>query len=184
MLPSFIETHSGLAFYPLSPDVAAINIGDIAHALSNQCRFAGHTSEHYSVAQHCVQVSWLLEDWGCSRDVVLWGLMHDASEAYLVDLPTPLKNHVSFEPYRIAERHLMDTICQRFGMANEMPSEVKRADAAMLATEAKRLMPFRPEHWGALTEDSLPWPLTPWVPTEAKRNFLLRFEQFYRRVEE
>src|ERR1019366_9954250 len=80
-----IRTYSGVRFKPLDPD-PAVGISDIAHALANQCRFGGHSSAFYSVAQHSVRVSEI-----CAAEDALWGLLHDASEAYLVDVPAPLK---------------------------------------------------------------------------------------------
>jgi 5'-deoxynucleotidase YfbR-like HD superfamily hydrolase len=173
---SFIETYLGEAFEPLNPDSDRIFISDIAHALSQQCRFSGHTKEFYSVAEHCVRVSWLLQDWEEPRTVQLWGLMHDASEAYLVDVPMPLKRHPSFEAYRAAEEAVMWSICARFDLPVEEPSAVKLADQAMLATEARDLMPFVPEHWAEIKGMADPdIQITPWQPREAKRKFLNRF---------
>lgn len=174
----YIETFTGRRFSPLSPDPSAIVIVDIAHALSHQCRFSGHTRYHYSVAQHSVLVSRLLEEQGQSREVQLWGLLHDASEAYLVDLPTPLKNSYHLGPaYRDAERHLMVAICARFGLDPVEPQAVRRADACALATEVRDLMPGRPEHWSTrnLTEAPHPTHLEERSPGEAKRQFLLHF---------
>ena len=82
----WIQTMSGVIFYPLDPRPEEIRIEDIAHALSHQCRFAGHCREFYSVAEHSVRVSRELP-----QEFMLWGLLHDASEAYLVDLPRPIK---------------------------------------------------------------------------------------------
>ena len=63
-----ITTYSGNLFWPLLPNPADVRIEDIAHALSNQCRFAGHSHTFYSVAEHCVRVSQL-----CRREDALWG---------------------------------------------------------------------------------------------------------------
>src|ERR1035441_7448066 len=76
-LDGFIGTFSGLRFWPLDPDPDKILIEDIAHALAHQCRFGGHASKFYSVAEHSVHVSKL-----CAPKDALWGLLHDASEAY------------------------------------------------------------------------------------------------------
>lgn len=166
----------GEAFEPLHPNPDQIWIEDIAHSLSLQCRFNGHPKEFYSVAEHCVRVSWLLEDWEEPGDVQLWGLLHDASEAYLTDIPAPLKRHPMFEGYRAAEEAVMWTVCNRFGLPWEEPDAVKLADQAMLATEARDLMPYVPEHWQALqgmAEASIQ--IVPWEPREAKRKFIKRF---------
>jgi hypothetical protein len=171
----FIETASGKRFAPLTPAVADICPGDIAHALSNQCRFSGHVRTFYSVAEHSVRVSELLEAWGCGRVIQLWGLLHDASEAYLVDLPSPLKNDPAFGAYRDAERTLMEAVCERFDLPVDEPAAVRRADLVLLATEARDLMPFTPEYWSKLTEEPLATKVVPWDSVTAERNFLRRF---------
>ena len=151
-----------------------------AHALSQQCRFSGHTIVPYSVAEHSVRVSELLDREGASRIVQLWGLLHDASEAYLVDIPSPLKHTPAFDGYRIAEAWLMVAVCKRFGLPFHEPEEVRKADAVLLATEARDLMAYRPEHWAGLTERPLPGIIKPWQPESAKREFLARYEELNR----
>ncbi len=175
---TFIETFSGLPFLPLSPIPDDIRIQDIAHALSQQCRFAGHTRVFYSVAEHCVRVSQLLDFWGERRSVILQGLLHDASEAYLVDIPTPLKQSAEFAGYRTSEAHLQALIYDSFGLGVNEHLIVRKADAVLLSTEARDLMPFRPAHWGALTQPPLEARIVPWSSVEAERSFLLRFESF------
>lgn len=171
----FIETRSGRRFHPLNPQIADIHIEDIAHALSQQCRFSGHTRVHYSVAEHCVRVKELLERWRLPIEVQRWGLLHDASEAYLVDLPSPLKSDPRFAFYGQAEVDLMRAICERFDLSHEMPIEVKDADEVLLATEARDLMAYRPEHWAKLTKAPLKEPIRPWGQEAAKHLFLATF---------
>ncbi len=176
----YIETFTGRSFRPLSPGDAPIVIEDIAHALSNQCRFSGHTRVHYSVAEHSVRVSKLLADWGAPKEEQLWGLLHDASEAYLVDIPAPLKSTPAFAAYCVAEAALQQAICLRFGLPVEQPKSVALADRVLLATEARDLMPFVPEHWEALRSfPTLQDPIEPWRPMAVKRSFLLMFEDLY-----
>lgn len=172
----FIELRSGGRFHPLEPVIADISIDDIAHALSHQCRFSGHTREHYSVAEHCVRVSELLEEWGYGETVQLWGLLHDASEAYLVDLPQPLKADPRLGvPYREAEDRVMRAVCFRFGLPLQEPMAVRQADQVLLATEARDLMPYRPEHWAKLTQEPLEKEIVPWAHDVAKRNFIAAY---------
>lgn len=161
---------------PLEPVTADICIDDIAHALSHQCRFSGHTRAHYSVAEHSVRVSELLESWGEPQEVQFWGLLHDASEAYLVDLPQPLKADPRIGvPYKAAEDRLMVAVCERFGLPVKEPPQVRLADGILLATEARDLMPYRPEHWSKLCLKPLTEKIEPWSPLTARRNFLRRY---------
>lgn len=86
---SWIQTFSGRQFFPLEPRVEDVCIEDIAHGLSNLCRYAGHCECFYSVAQHCLLVSRVVP-----REHALRGLLHDASEAYLIDVPRPIKHSI------------------------------------------------------------------------------------------
>ncbi len=172
MAGSFIETFTGQAFYPLAPKVEDIRLGDIAHALSQQCRFAGHTREFYSVAEHCVRVCRYLKEAGAPKNVQLWGLLHDASEAYLVDIPSPLKRSKVFKTYRESERKVMARICERYDLPLKQPEAVTYADQVLLATEARDLMPFVRTHWRALKAKPLEDRIVPWSPLEAETRFL------------
>jgi 5'-deoxynucleotidase YfbR-like HD superfamily hydrolase len=183
----YIETFTGRRFQPLAPVVADICIEDIAHALSNQCRFSGHVRHFYSVGEHSVRVSRLIETSLRSMAVpaelvrrrALWGLLHDASEAYLVDLPTPLKSHELIGAgYRAAEKALMAAICDRFGLPTLEPECVHLADEMLLATEVRDLMFARPEHWAAYAHvETLPERIVPWAPKTVEAEFLRRFEE-------
>lgn len=171
----WLQTYSGLAFFPLAPHPDQVAIEDIAHALSLQCRFGGHTQVFYSVAQHSVLVS---------RSVppadALWGLLHDAAEAYLVDLPRPLKHHsvLGYE-YRKIEARVMRAISERFGLPADEPSSVKIAERRLLATERRDLlgpMRFQPGIWGD-GDGSIPYDETicPMLDWQAELEFMLRF---------
>lgn len=141
----WIQTFCGHKFYPLEPEHKLIQIEDIAHALSMQCRFSGHTKQFYSVAQH----SCLLADIYFSDNPALarYALLHDASEAYLSDVPRPLKILPDFWFYRNAERKLQALIYECFGLNPDEPIEVKQADAEILYEEAKELMSPIHEDW-------------------------------------
>lgn len=90
----FIGTYTGKKVNPFYPDEDSINLDDIAHALSMQCRFNGHISEFYSVAEHSIKVSEVIEDLGGSPQLQMHGLLHDASEAYICDVPKPFKDYL------------------------------------------------------------------------------------------
>jgi 5'-deoxynucleotidase YfbR-like HD superfamily hydrolase len=123
-------------FDPLNPDPDLINIEDIAHALSMQCRFSGHTTFHYSVGSHSLVVCRL-----CPAEHQLWGLLHDASEAYLVDLPSPVKKCSEFKVFRRYEQRLHEAIHYRFKVQSQIDEPaVKHADAVALAAEKRQTM--------------------------------------------
>lgn len=179
MASSDIQVANGNVINPLDPDPEQINIFDIAHALSNQCRFSGHTRRFYSVAQHCVLVSRTVPE----KDK-LWGLLHDASEAYLVDIPSPLKNDLFGEQYREVEGRLMGAICEKFGLDPEMPPSVKVADNSLLGTEVRDLLDevkdeeARKTLWDPwLFAPTLPNRIVPLFPIDAETQYLTAFNE-------
>ena len=115
------------------PTPEMICIEDIAHALSHQCRFGGHLPEFYSVAEH---------SWYCSQLVKprhkLAALLHDASEAYLLDIPRPIKNHLT--NYKEIEHKLMLLIAEKFGFEYPLHNDIKMADETALTNEWYVLM--------------------------------------------
>jgi len=136
----YINTYSGKKFYPLEPEKSEFLIEDIAHALSNMCRFAGHCNQFYSVAQHSVLVSNYV-----STENALWGLLHDATEAYLSDIPRPIKRLAEFSQYRKIENETMKAIAKNFNIGEIEPEEVKTMDSLILRNEAKCFNILTPE---------------------------------------
>jgi hypothetical protein len=171
----YLQTVSGRWVNPFEPDLEQIDIGDIARALSNQCRFGGHCREFYSVAQHSVLVSELVEQRGGDVEDVFAGLMHDASEAYLGDMPHPIKHRSPLgAAFREAEKHLERAIHQRFAIKTDVP-ELKPADRALLATE-RRAFSAATWHWPELDgAEPLDLALRAWPPEEAERAFMRRY---------
>jgi len=169
----WIQTFTGKRFYPLDPRAEDIDINDIIHALSNQTRFAGHCTTFYSVAQHCVLVSAM-----CLPENALWGLLHDASEAYLVDIPSPLKKAKEFEAYRNAEAKLMLVICEVFGLPPLEPDEVKVVDKRILATEARDLTMSHGRGW-SMSYEPYDFHIVPWSPEEARIKYMSRLHELY-----
>ena len=164
-----ILTASGELFDPFRPDPARILLVDIAHALSNLCRFTGHVGRFYSVAQHSVLVSRL-----CPDDHAMAGLLHDASEAYMADIAEPLKRHPAFRPYLEAERELMAAILGRFGLAPTLPAAVDEADRLALALEFRDLMALPMIPIDPAVSDAIPR-IEPMPPERAKEAFIGRF---------
>ena len=132
----------------------------------------------YSVAEHSVRVSQF-----CRLEDALWGLLHDASEAFLSDIPAPLKELPEFEAYRAAERTLQKTIAVRFGLAPEQPASVTEADGAMLRIEMRDLLkPVNTAQPRTTSENDRLAIITPWQPRIAKARFLSRFRELCRKV--
>lgn len=175
---SYILTFTGRIFYPMDPNPADVDIVDIAHALSNTCRFTGHAREFMSVAQHSVIVSDQLRS---DATLALVGLLHDAPEAYLADVSTPIKH--ALHNYEGIEMGLWRVIAERFNLPDHWLSAVKTADLRSLATERRDLMPYHPGEWDTLRGvEPLEQRIVPLEPKAAKRLFLETFRELsYRR---
>lgn len=137
----WMQTHSGLRFYPLDPRSEDLRIEDIAHALSMLCRFNGHVERFYSVAEHSVIVATAVAQVSRDSRMILTALLHDASEAYLSDVPRPLKRMPEMEPYRRMERLLEEAIAERFNLFYPLPDSIKYFDHVALMTERRDLVP-------------------------------------------
>lgn len=170
-----IETVSGKRVDLTKPNYADIDINDIAHSLSLQCRFSGHSRRFYSVAEHSWHIARMLGDFPV--EVQLAGLLHDASEAYLTDLPSPVK--ALMPEYREFEDNLMEYIGKRFGFEYPLHPAVKHADRVMLATEAHYLMPSegKGSHWGELPRVDHGFRPIGMEPRVAKGNFIEKYHE-------
>lgn len=163
----WIQTFTGKQFWPLNPRHQDIDIRDIAHALSMKCRYSGHTKFFYSVAEHSVLVSHFVPP-----DLALWGLLHDASEAYLPDVPRPIKRHLV--GFKEMEDRIMREVCVLLGMEWPEPPEVKRIDTAILADEMRQVMGPPPVDW-ELPESELGAIISGDAPATIEGIFLRRF---------
>lgn len=172
MIPS-IQARSGRYINFVAPDPNVFCIHDIAHALSHTCRFGGHTRDFYSVAQHSVLVSYLVPE-----NDQFAALMHDAAEAYVGDVPTPLKQLLP--EYKAIEKRIEACLFERFGLYDGMPVSVKKADLIMLATEQRDLMQAKNDdaEWGLIADIQVaPFRIKPQSPGQARKSFLDRFNQ-------
>lgn len=186
-LTDWVQTATGLKFHPSTAKGSDFRIDDIAHSLSQQCRFTGHTRKFLSIAEHSVRVCGLVmdrcpytQDWNplynglTGRRIAFAALMHDASEAYLTDLARPIKASPALRNYCRMEDDLMHRIADHFDFAWPMPTIVKDADNTLLATEARDLMSPVTENWH-LKYPMLHDRIRPWSPRKAKRKFLNLF---------
>jgi len=164
---NYIETFTGKKFWPLNPIIEDIDIIDIGHALSNKCRYTGHTKKFYSVAQHSVLVSqhvphhWALE-----------ALLHDACEAYLPDLAYPLRG--SFGGFAEAEEKVHEAIAERFNLIFPWPREVKLIDRQITRDEAWTLMYSQGREWPGSTS-RIGIHIDSWHPEDAEFRFRERY---------
>ena len=156
-----IRTNSGIYMNVFEPKASMVNINDIAHALSFMPRFGGHLNRFYSVAQHsllCVNLATTLEE----KKTML---MHDASEAYLLDMPSPIK--AKMEEYKQHEDKLMAKIFEVFGLEFPLNHAVKKVDREMLELEWDNLVVQDNPHFKC------------WSPNKAKREFLKTFNKLF-----
>ena len=167
----WVVTNSGQKLFLTNPDPESILIEDIAHGLSQTCRWGGQCKTFYSVAQHCYMISSIVP-----RSDALWGLLHDAAEAYMTDLPRPLK--MILPGYQLIESGILKAIAEKYGLPESIPSTVKKADNVMLATEARLLMNHCPEDM-YLSEDALDIEIVPIDHESSKRFFLERFMELW-----
>ena len=172
ILEPFIETFTGKEFHFLDPTHEQIDIRDIAHSLAYTCRYTGHSRKFYSVAEHSILVSYLATD-------PLAGLLHDASEAYITDIASPIKPHLS--NYKELEDMIMGRIASKFGFDYPLDPDIKDCDSTQLKTEAKHLLRSGGYPWAHLYPTRRPHGITPncWSPEEAEAKFLERFKEVY-----
>jgi uncharacterized protein len=166
----WIGTATGIAFNVIDPKIEDIHLHDIAAALSKLCRYGGHCRRSYSVAEHCVHVAHHAPPY-----LALAALMHDASEAYLTDIPRPIKK--AMPEYRAIEDRLMTAIGQRFGFAWPMPQEIVDLDNRILHDETAQNMSQPPVPWG-IPGEPLGVTLNYWTPKVAASWFLSEFYRY------
>jgi len=172
----WIQTFTGKVFSLENPHPSMVCIEDIAHALSRICRYTGHVNrEHYSVAQHCVEMSYVVEP-----EFALWALLHDATEAYISDLAAPIKRMQEMDAYCQLEWEVERIVCESLGIHPDGPMReaVKIADLRMLITEAQQLLTWPPPQDWEIDAEPYDIVLDEWSPEWAKASYLDRYVEF------
>lgn len=167
-------TYSGRKYWPVDPWAADVSIVDIAHALSMQCRYGGHAGAFYSVAEHSVLVSqWV------PQEHALVALMHDATEAYVSDVPRPLKPHLA--SYEEIERRNWRVIATAFDLPREIPACVHDVDLRLCKAEMTDLFGYAKakEAVDSIPGDRLDAIVRKLPPMDAKKLFLDRFNKLW-----
>lgn len=157
-----IRTHSGIYVNVFEPKPEMFCIEDIAHALAHQPRFGGHLPQFYSVAQHSVMCLFSAKQGGLDKLAQFDCLMHDCSEAYLMDLPKPIKEKIP--QYKEIEDNLMKVLADVFHFNYPLRQTVKSVDAMMLQVEWENLM-LADNHQNSC-----------WAPSLAKAQFLHNYK--------
>lgn len=167
-MSAWIQTWSGRRVYPLAMTPADLHIGDIAHSLSHLCRFNGACEPFYSVAEHCMFVAKHV-----SPANALWGLLHDAAEAYICDLPSPIK--AMFPDYALVEENILHCVAEKWCLSWPMPDEVHEIDLRAQTTEVRDLTTNVDEPWSIDAEPLLPGITAGRAMPEVKRLYLQSF---------
>lgn len=165
-----ILLESGKFYSYLNPEQNKWDIEDIALSLSNLCRYSGQVGKFYSIAQHCYLVSYAVD-----QKYALDGLLHDGVEAFMVDIPTPLK--VLLPDYKALEAKHEAEMFRRFGLEYPMNPAVHKADRELLCAEVRDMKTPHP-HWDFANADVSHVPhIDPWTPYMARKMFLKRYYQ-------
>ena len=183
----WIQTWSGGKFDLIDPTPEMIDIMDIAKSLSKQCRFNGHTTEFYSVAQHSVELlKYYLDENEEEYDIIRNGdpdvygflqkamtiLLHDASEAYIGDMTSPLK--ILMPDFKKIEYNIDMVIADKFDTIFPHPPWLKTLDIRVLLDERASVMTHTLEDW-KLDVEPLGIHITPWPVGKAYSGFINYF---------
>ncbi len=166
---SYITTYTGKHFDPTAPDESLFDVRDVAHALSLTCRGNGHVKTFFSVGQHCVNCAREAVQRGFSGRVVLACLLHDASEAYMSDVPRPFKH--ALPSYVEAEERLLEMIYEHFlgeVLTEDEQKLVKQIDDDMLYYDLKVLLGETPAGEAPQLRITLDYTVRPFEQVEAE----------------
>lgn len=156
-----LNTYSGKLLDFANPKPESIDIIDIAHSLANQCRFSGHIQSFYSVAEHSCKVAEMVP-----QKYKLAALLHDAAEAYITDIPRPLKYFLAGKIVKL-ENKILKLIAEKYGFDFPIHKKVWQADDKMLEYE-----------WQYMVKTKALNKIAYMTPDEAKMQFLIDFHKY------
>lgn len=175
----WLGTNSGKVIDLLNPDPEQIDLADICEALPKICRFNGQINIHYSVAEHSMYVASLVPD-----KLKYQAILHDAAEAYICDIPTPLKRYLG-KIYTDLEEKLNLAIGQKLGVdIVNLHSQVKQADAIVTISERDKMV-FVPQYWGEEYEMNLRFPFfepAGYITPEDFRGYIEQYKELAERT--
>ena len=191
-MSKWIQTYTGQRFWPLEPKLTSIRFKDIKMALSHLCRFNGHCREYYSIAQHSVLLArYMMEaDKEWTDLACLHGLLHDAHEAYISDIPGPIRDNMyiahesKVRPYVIHADAIQAQICRDLEIApidSTLRDIIFEYDQRMLATEKRDVMMHCQWEWLPLP-DPFEDQIEPWTPGVAATEFQLLYDKLKGRI--
>lgn len=176
-MDSYITTYSGTHFVPTKPEAAKIHIEDIAHALSMICRGNGHVKTFFSVGQHCIHCALEAEARGFSRRIILACLLHDASEAYMSDVPRPFKQYLP--QYKQLETRLLSVIYEKYlgsSLCDKEQRIVKKIDDDMLYYDLSELLGEQSDQQRPPMKTSFSYEVLPFEKVE--KQYLSLFKKY------
>jgi hypothetical protein len=163
----WMQTYTGRQFWPLDPRPEDVCAEDIAHGLSHQCRYAGHTRFFYSTAEHCC----LMHDAAGEHRREM--LLHDCAETWMSDVVRPVKKQLS--DFAEIEAGIERVVAAKYGLAYPWPDLVREYDTRILLDERAALMARPPAPWAMEDLEPLGVEIRCWSPAVAKAQFLARF---------
>ena len=180
----YIELYSGVPYFFMDPNSHDYEIEDIAHSLSMQCRYGGHTRVFYSVAEHCVRLAdYTRDNINNNPRYVRTALLHDAGEAFLVDIPRPIKNLLP--DYKKIEAPIEMAVATQWDLMYDpkqggWPEWLRQLDMRICRDERKQLLsPDSKNVWGIDKMEPLGITRTlGWTQAQAKEAFLNRWDLY------
>lgn len=172
----WIETFSGQRFYFMDPRPEMVHLVDIAQSLSQLCRYNGHTRGHYSVAEHSVLMARHIVEEPFLAHWPMTALLHDAAEAYIGDLPRPIK--VRLPEFKRIEERIDAAVAEKFGTTHPFPPLIKELDTRILVDERAQVMPPSQNEWGTDGLEALGVEIEFWTPARAYDEFMRAFQEY------